>query len=267
MPELPEVEVIRRTLAPHVTGKRITEVTVGRAHLRRPLPHGFGSALTGRTIESLDRKGKFLLFHLAPAGTWLVHLGMSGSLAIRRAGAFEHDHVRVGLGGNLDLVYNDPRRFGWMNFVQTGVPPELAALGPDPFEPAFTFEVFCSCCQRRRPIRNLLTDQTAIAGIGNIYASEILFRARVRPGKASRRLSRAERRRVYEAIAQVLGEAIRLGGTSVANFRDGEGRPGFFQMRLQVYGRQGQRCLRCGCAIRRRVLAGRSAFYCPGCQR
>jgi len=215
----------------------------------------------------LERRGKFLVFRLAPAGMWLVHLGMSGSLALRHAGDPKHDHVRIRLGRGLCLFYNDPRRFGWMAVTKAGSPPELARLGPDPFDPGFTFEAFCRLCERRRPIRNLLTDQSTIAGIGNIYANEILFRAGVRPGKASWRLSQAQRRRVHEAIGQVLREAIREGGTSIANFRDGRGRPGYFQARLRVYGRQGRPCLSCGHLIRRRVLAGRSAFYCPLCQR
>ena len=267
MPELPEVETVRRTLAPRVVGRRIIRVDVRERRLRRRVASDFARRLAGRTIASVGREGKYLLFHLEGGAVWLVHLGMSGCLAVGLPPQARHSHIDVVLSDGTVLTYNDPRRFGLM-LVSVRPVPEIAALGIDPLSEQFTAEYLRQRCRgRRRPIKNLLMDQAIVAGLGNIYANEILFRAGVRPSRSSGRLRRRELAAIQTATRAVLTEAIDLGGSSISDYRDGEGRPGYFQLRLGVYGRNGQPCPRCAIPIRSRVLAGRSSFYCPACQR
>jgi formamidopyrimidine-DNA glycosylase len=222
--------------------------------------------LAGRTIVALRRRGKYLIFDLDDGAIWLIHLGMTGSLAAAGSGRERHDHVEVELRGGVRLIYNDARRFGLM-LVAVGTLPELERLGVDPLSDDFTPQYLKSICAgRRRPIKNLLMDQQLVAGLGNIYASEILFRAGVRPARSSQRLRQRELVGIREATRQVLAEAIDCGGSSISDYRDGDGRPGYFQLRLDVYDRTGEPCRRCGTKIRSRVLSGRSTFYCPRCQ-
>jgi formamidopyrimidine-DNA glycosylase len=266
MPELPEVETVRRTLRDRVVGRRIESVRVRERRLRVPVEADFDRRLTGATILDLRRVGKYLLFDLDDGAVWLVHLGMTGCLATTAAGLERHNHVAVDLSGGTTMVYNDPRRFGLMRVVR-GPAPELAALGVDPLSPEFSPESLRGMARdRRRPIKNLLMDQRCIAGLGNIYASEILFRAGVRPGRRAGGLRRLELAAVHAATRVVLEEAIRLGGSSISDYRDGEGRSGHFQMHFNVYARDGEPCRRCDARIRARVLCGRSTFYCPTCQ-
>lgn len=266
MPELPEVETIRRTLHPHVVGRMIENVHVREARLRRPVSGEFGPRLTGRTIVDLRRLGKYLVFDLDDGGLWIVHLGMSGCLAVSPAGANEHDHVDVQLSRGTRLVYNDPRRFGLM-IVDDQLPAEVRHLGVDPLGESYTPEVLGGICRgRRRPIKNTLMDQRSIAGLGNIYASEILFRAGVRPGRQSRRLRLREIQAIHAATGSVIADALRAGGSSISDYRDGEGRAGYFQLELRVYDREGEPCVSCRTAIRARTMAGRSTYYCPSCQ-
>ena len=284
MPELPEVETIRRSLL-SIIGRRIEAVEVVEPRLRRRVAENFASQLVGRLIEGIERRGKYLLFHLsgvlpeeeranrrpfAGGESLLVHLGMSGALLLQPAGTSRqlHDHVRIRLSGDVQLMYNDPRRFGLLRAGHTAEFVELGNVGPDPLAETFSAADLAALVRgRKKPVKNLLMDQRALGGIGNIYANEILFRAGIRPGRQARRLTRAEIRRLLGATRAVLRSAVRHGGSSISDYRDGSGRRGYFQLRLRVYGRAGEPCLRCRTAIRRTVHAGRSSFYCPKCQR
>ncbi len=269
MPELPEVETVRRSLLP-IVGQHIAAVEVFEPRLRRPVATDFSRRLVGQTIRSIDRRGKYLLFALSSGETLLVHLGMSGALLLQPTGTdrIAHDHVRLRLSSDGQLTYNDPRRFGLMRVGRRDDLAELRTVGPDPLSTDFAVADLAALARgRKKPVKNLLMDQRALGGIGNIYANEILFRARIRPGRQARRLSRRELERLLHATRSVLRHAIRLGGSSISDYRDGSGQPGYFQLRLQVYDRTGQRCRRCGTAVRRQVHAGRSSFYCPQCQR
>jgi formamidopyrimidine-DNA glycosylase len=269
MPELPEVETVRRSLHP-VVGRRIEAVEVAEARLRRRIGDDFASQLIGRTIATIERRGKYLLFRLSGGQCLLAHLGMSGALLVQPAGVAlrPHDHVRFQLSGGQQLTYNDPRRFGLLRVGQEDEFAEWGNVGPDPSSDAFALEQLVTLARgRKRPVKNLLMDQRALGGIGNIYANEILFHAGIRPGRQARRLTRRELTALLHATRAVLRSAIRLGGSSISDYRDSEGRPGYFQLRLRVYDRAGQPCPHCQTPIRRVVHAGRSSFYCPRCQK
>ena len=270
MPELPEVETIRRSLLPRVTGRKIEQVEVRERRLRRPIAADFEQRLAGRRIEDIARRGKYLLFAL-DAGEWLVvHLGMSGSLEVKPAadGTAPHDHVTLHLDRGGVVVFNDPRRFGLMHIVDAAGLARATNTGPDPIAEEWSGERLHALVRgRQRPIKNILMDQTLIAGIGNIYANEILHLARIRPRRRGHTLRRREVDALVGAMRTVLLDAVRLGGSSISDFRDGDGKPGYFQLHFRVYDRDGQPCHNCGTAIRRIVLVGRSSFYCPVCQR
>jgi len=269
MPELPEVETVRRSLLP-IIGRRVESVEVFEPRLRRRMANGFAGQLNGRTIETIDRRGKYLLFRLSGGETLLAHLGMSGALLLQPAGTarVEHDHVRLQLSGHQQLTFNDPRRFGLLRVGPADAFDELSNVGPDPLDDRFSLDDFVALARgRKKPVKNLLMDQRGLGGIGNIYANEILFRARIRPGRQARRLTRAELGRLFDAIRAVLGHAIQLGGSSISDYRDATGRPGYFQLQLSVYDRAGQPCPQCRTAVRHAVHAGRSSYYCPQCQR
>jgi formamidopyrimidine-DNA glycosylase len=270
MPELPEVETIRRSLAAHLIGGRITAVQVRERRLRKEIAPGFELALIGRRIEALERRGKYLLVGLDDGKTLLVHLGMSGSLTIGPAnGPFDsHDHVRLDLDSGRALTFNDPRRFGLMRLGALDEMEELHNVGDDSLALSWSAEQWRAALRGRRlPIKNLLMDQRLLAGIGNIYANEMLYRAGIRPRRRADRLKRDEIARLARAVREVLARAVRLGGSSISDFRDGNGRPGEFQIHHAVYDRAGAPCRRCGATIRKVVLSGRSSFYCPSCQR
>lgn len=269
MPELPEVETVRRSLLP-VVGRRIERVTVIEPRLRRPVAADFAAALVGRVIADVERRGKYLLLRLSGDEYLLAHLGMTGALLLQPLGTplQRHDHARFELSGDLQLTYNDPRRFGLLRSGKLGDLVELGNVGPSPLAKDFSVAQLAALARgRKRSVKSLLMDQRALGGIGNIYANEILFRAGIRPGRASRRLTRREVAALLAATRSVLHSAIRHGGSSISDYRDGEGRPGYFQLRLRVYDRAGKACLRCGTTIRRTVHAGRSSFYCPQCQK
>ena len=261
MPELPEVETVRRTLLPRVVGRAVIGVQVRETRLRRELTADFAACLTGRTIVDVRRIGKYLLFDLDDQRVWLVHLGMTGCLAAGQTGDARHDHVGVELSDGTRLTYNDPRRFGLMQIVGQA-PVEVAALGVDPLSAGYTSDYLREVCRGRvRPIKNVLMDQTMVAGLGNIYVSEILFRAAVRPSRRAGTLRRREIDAIQAATGVILAEAIQMGGSSISDYRDGEGRPGYFQLRLDVYDRTDEPCDRCGTGNRARVRSGRSSFY------
>ena len=270
MPELPEVETTRRSLLPHVSGARIAAVTVRERRLRRPIADDFASRLRGRRIDTVDRRGKYLLIALDDGRDLIVHLGMSGSLCLAPADTAPapHDHVVIGLESGPLLVFNDPRRFGLMAVGRRDELDELRRVGPDPLLEAPTAERWKAITRGRRvPIKNLIMDQRLLGGVGNIYASEALFAAGIRPRRRAASLTRAELARLGEALRATLERAVALGGSSISDYRDGNGNAGYFQIHHAVYDRDGQPCGRCQTPIKRLVLGGRSTFYCPRCQR
>jgi formamidopyrimidine-DNA glycosylase len=277
MPELPEVESLRRLLVHSVQGRTVIWARISEPRLRRTVANDFSRMIAGRTIQEVRRRAKYLLIELSGGITLLVHLGMSGSLTHRgedfRDAEFDpaHDHLRFQLDDNTALVYNDPRRFGLMKLVsseQVDSAAELRDLGPEPLGKDFNGDYLFKITRgRKTAIKNLLMDQRVVAGVGNIYACEILFQAKVRPGRAARRIAREEAQRIAHFTKAILRHAIGEGGTTFRNYRDSRGLPGRFATNLQVYGREGEQCYQCGAAIKCRVLGQRSSFYCPSCQR
>jgi formamidopyrimidine-DNA glycosylase len=270
VPELPEVETVVRGLAPELTGRRVVGVTVRETRLRGGIAPEFAHRLTGRRIDGLARRGKYLLAALDDGRVWLVHLGMTGRLTLGPASGPDerHDHVVLDLDDGRRVTYNDARRFGRVAVIEPDAVARETGEGLDPLAPIFTPEaVFALTRRRRTPIKALLMDQRRVAGIGNIYANEILFHAGIRPRRLAARLARAECGRLVRAARAVLAEAIRRGGSSISDYRDGLGRSGWFQLRHQVYDRAGEPCRRCTTPIRGRLVCGRSSFYCPRCQR
>lgn len=269
MPELPEVETVRRSLSA-IVGRSIEAVDVREPRLRRRVTMDLARLATGQRIVGLDRRGKYLLVRLSSDDVVLVHLGMSGTLVAQPAATPSalHDHVRFLLSDGWALVFNDPRRFGLLRAGRPESFAELAHIGPDPLSEEFSAALLRRLTRgRKRPVKNLLMDQRLVAGIGNIYASEILFEAGVRPSRQARRLRLAELDALVRATRKVLEEAIASGGSSISDYRDGAGQPGYFQLTFRVYDRSGEPCLRCGVSVCRSVHAGRSSFYCPHCQR
>ncbi len=270
MPELPEVETTRRGLAPSLRGRRIVAVQVRQPRLRRPVPPDLGNRVGGKTIQGIERRGKYLLFSL-DGGTLIVHLGMSGSLRlVRRATPEKHDHLILSLDDGRHLVLRDPRRFGTVLWWQGPVDehPLLRDLGVEPLEREFDADfLYRSTRSSRRPIKNLLMDQRLVAGIGNIYANEALFLAGVHPTRPADSLEREECDRLATAIKTVLARAIDEGGTTLRDFVNDRGQPGYFQLTLGVYGRAGQPCPRCHTPIQRLTLGQRATYFCHRCQK
>ncbi len=276
MPELPEVESLRRMLTRSIVGRTIVSAQVNESRLRQFLAADFPSGVSGRKIEALRRRAKYLLVDLSAGVSILAHLGMSGSLTHRDArfkpGRLDsrHDHIHLRLDDGSALVYNDPRRFGLLKLVprdELESVAELEGLGPEPLDDGWTPGYLAGKARgRRAAIKNLLMDQRVVAGIGNIYAAETLFRAGVRPGRRAGRLKRAELERIVGAATAVLREAIGGRGTTFRSYRDSRGRPGAFAARLRVYGRSGQPCYVCSASIRSTRLGQRASFYCPHCQ-
>jgi formamidopyrimidine-DNA glycosylase len=270
MPELPEVETVRRGITPLVEDCRITGVVVRDRRLRWPVPRDLAKKLIGQKIHRVSRRAKYLLFVL-DHGTLIIHLGMSGRLWVVDSNqpAIKHDHVDIELDQEKLLRFHDPRRFGAI--LWTTAEPEshklLRQLGPEPLSKEFTGAyLFEKTRGRKRRIRDVLLDSHVVAGIGNIYANEALFLAGIDPRRAAGRISRPRMDRLVTAIGEVLGAAIRAGGTTLRDFRGGDGRPGYFQQELAVYGRAGEPCPGCGTPITSAQLGGRSLFYCRHCQ-
>lgn len=267
MPELPEVETVCRTLRPHLVGRRIRRVEVRERRLRRPVVDGFEGKLAGRTIRGVRRRAKYVLIDVGDGDDWAVHLGMSGRLCVGEPPAgLTHVHVVVGLDDGQTLYYRDPRRFGLM--CLTAGEAGLGDLGVEPLGLEFDAEMLWRLRARHRRItvKSLLMDSRKIVGVGNIYANEALFEAGVRPSRRFGRVTRREIDRIANAVPTVLRRAIASGGSSLLDYRDGEGRKGGFQETFFVYDREGQPCRRCEETVRGRVVSGRSSFYCPRCQ-
>jgi formamidopyrimidine-DNA glycosylase len=292
MPELPEVETVRRGLAPVLEGRVLARVEQRRPDLRWPLPDRFAERLTGRRVESLARRSKFILAGLDPdpatgeGETWLLHLGMSGRITIAEGeathmpGVFHHaapvglhDHVIVETDRGARIVYNDARRFGAMDLWPTDrldTHPWLARLGPEPLGNAFSGPVLAEALKgRMTPVKAALLDQRVVAGLGNIYVCEALHRAGIHPRRVAGTVSRGRVERLAVAIRETLTEAIAAGGSSLRDYRHTDGELGYFQHAFRVYGREGEPCRREGCGGRvlRIVQSGRSSFYCSRCQR
>ncbi len=279
MPELPEVETVRRGLAPVLEGHRIARAQARRPDLRFPLPDGFGQRLTGRTVTAVSRRAKYLLIGLDDGATLISHLGMSGSFRIyeneqEAPPPAKHDHVIIRTDAGAEIRYHDPRRFGFMDLADDG---ELAGhallkdLGPEPLGEEFEVETLADALKgRKAPIKAALLDQKVVAGLGNIYVCEALFRAGLSPKRKASTVQGAGAKRLWAAIRDVLGGAIAAGGSSISDHRQTDGELGYFQHSFAVYGREGEACPGCDCTrggVRRIVQSGRSTFYCPTRQR
>ncbi len=273
MPELPEVETIRRGLHPLLSGRRILGVRVRERRLREPVDRSRMARLRGATVTAIRRRSKYLLVETDSGLTLVVHLGMTGSLWVSRPGrpARPHEHVVLDLDDGRELRFADPRRFGLMKVLRTSSldrHPRLRGLGPEPLDGDLTGEsLFRATRGRRVPVKNFLLDTRSIAGIGNIYACESLYRAGLHPSRAVGRIGRARWDRLAAGLEEVLREAIGAGGTTLRDFVNAEEEAGYFAIALRVYERAGKPCGRCGSLIRRIVQSGRSTYYCPRCQR
>jgi len=270
MPELPEVETTRRGVAPHVIGRRVVRVDVYDRRLRWPVPPELAKALEGSVIDGVDRRSKYLLFR-AGDGAMLVHLGMTGTLRIWRKPPPRalHDHVDITLDDGAVLRYRDPRRFGAMLWIASAANghPLLDTLGPEPFDSAFDAEYLWRITRKRRAaIKLALMDNHIVTGVGNIYANEALFRARIRPSVAAGRLSKPRLAKLVDAVRFVLDAAIAKGGSTLRDYVGSDGAAGYFQLSYFVYGRAGLPCRVCGHSIRQTRIGQRSTFHCPHCQ-
>jgi formamidopyrimidine-DNA glycosylase len=271
MPELPEVETTRRGIAPHLQGRVIRALVVRQPQLRWRIPSGLAEEVAGRRIDAVERRAKYLLLRI-DGGTLFVHLGMSGSLRLVQAGDPPglHDHVDLELASGRTLRLTDPRRFGAVLWTRDPAEehPLLRSLGPEPLGGDFQGEyLYVRARGRRAAVKPFIMDQRVVVGVGNIYANEALFRSGIDPRRAAGRISLARYRELAGAIGQVLTEAIEQGGTSLRDFVDGDGRPGYFRQHLQVYGRGGEPCIRCGSPLEQIRLGQRSTVFCPRCQR
>lgn len=272
MPELPEVETTRRGVAPHVTGRTVSAVCIRESRMRQPVPADLVDCLQGERLREVRRRAKYLLFEF-PRGTLIVHLGMSGSLRVCKPGtpAQKHDHIDLEFDREICLRLRDPRRFGLMLWT-TEDPlrhPLLAALGPEPWDSQFSSAYLAALARSRASaVKNFLMDGAVVVGVGNIYASESLHRARIHPARPARRVALARYGILVDAVRAVLDEAIRFGGTTLRDFTRDDGKPGYFRNQLRVYDRAGEACLQCGApAIHQRVIGQRMSYFCPGCQR
>jgi len=271
MPELPEVETTRRGIEPHIRGHRVTGLIVRQRQLRWPVPARLGQHLRGHPVKSVDRRGKYLLLSVG-AGTLIVHLGMSGSLRIihNDTAPGPHDHVDLLLDNGSRLRFTDPRRFGAWLWTRDAIEthPLLATLGPEPLSEMFSADYLHELSRSRKlAVKSFIMNSHVVVGVGNIYASEALFRAGIHPARAAGRISLSRYRQLADAIKSILDEAIRQGGTTLRNFVNGEGKPGYFSQSLQVYSRRDTPCPRCATPIREARIGQRSSFYCPICQR
>jgi formamidopyrimidine-DNA glycosylase len=283
MPELPEVETVRRGLEPVMTGQVIALAHVNRPDLRWPLPIGMADRLTGKTVLGLRRRSKYILADLSSGETLLIHLGMSGRMLISGApiGAFhhhhpapaKHDHVVLDMAHGARITFNDARRFGAMDLLATDAGdahPLLSSIGPEPLGNAFSESYLAARLKGRlTPIKSALLDQRVVAGLGNIYVAEVLFRAGINPKRLAGDISARKVASLVPLIREVLSEAITAGGSSLRDYRQTDGELGYFQHTFRVYGREGADCPTEGCkgTIARIVQSGRSSFYCPRCQR
>jgi formamidopyrimidine-DNA glycosylase len=271
MPELPEVETIKRALAHRLAGRRFASITQRRLDLRFPLPADFGTRLTGRRIEAFRRRAKYILADLDDGQSLLLHLGMSGRLVLDGPPGGAHEHLTFAFDDGSVLRFVDPRRFGMLDLwptVALAQHPRLCGLGLEPLGIGFDGPAIASALLgRRSPLKIALMDQRIVVGVGNIYASESLFRARLSPRRIAGYLRPAQARRLAEAIRAVLEDAIGAGGSSLRDYVQADGELGVFQDRFAVYGREGVPCPLCARPIRKMVQGSRATYFCSGCQR
>lgn len=283
MPELPEVETVRRGLAPVMEGVKIAKAEVNRPDLRWPFPDGMADRLTGKTVLGLRRRSKYILADLDSGETLLVHLGMSGRMTISghmvgdfhhpHPAAAKHDHVVFHMEGGARITFNDARRFGAMDLMQTGSEAEfwlIRDLGPEPLGNTFDEDYLVARLKgRNMPIKSALLDQRVVSGLGNIYVCEVLFRAGIHPARKAGDISAKRIRSLVPLIRDVLNDAIAAGGSSLKDYRQADGELGYFQHSFAVYDQAGNPCSTDGCQkeITRIVQSGRSSFFCPQCQR
>jgi formamidopyrimidine-DNA glycosylase len=271
VPELPEVETTRRGIAPHARRRRILQLAVYEARLRWPIAGDLPRQVAGQRIEHVRRRAKYLLIGLEGGGSLLVHLGMSGNLRCVPAGTqrLKHDHFDLLLDSGVALRFNDPRRFGSLLYAvgNPNLHPLLKDLAPEPLSAAFDGEYLWRVTRGRRvSIKALLMNSHLVVGVGNIYASEALFRACIRPQRKGRSLTKPEAARLARAVRTVLKLAIKAGGTTLRDYRGADGAPGYFRQRLYVYERKGQPCRRCRTPVKALTQGARSTYYCPTCQ-
>lgn len=270
MPELPEVETTLRGIEPYLHKQVLSDVVVRNASLRWPVPLAELGKLVGSRVLRLERRAKYILIH-TEAGTMLLHLGMSGSLSVvdKDAPHGKHDHVDLLINDSKIVRFNDPRRFGCCLVLQQPVLEHklLRSLGPEPLSDDFDGEyLFRQSRGRSLAVKNFIMDGKIVVGVGNIYASESLYEAGVRPSMAAKRVSRARYQSLAKEIKEVLAKAIKAGGTTLSDFTQADGKPGYFRHELQVYGRAGQACLECGSTIKSQIIGQRNTFYCSHCQ-
>jgi formamidopyrimidine-DNA glycosylase len=270
VPELPEVETTRRGIEPHVVGRRIHRVMIHDRRLRWPVDLTLAAALAGSAIHRAGRRAKYLLLE-TDAGTLILHLGMSGSLRVLPVTAprLAHDHVDIELDSGQTLRFNDPRRFGSLMLTteNPALHPLLKSLAPEPLEDGFDTEYLWKVTRRRSvAIKQLVMNARLVVGVGNIYASEALFRARIRPRRQARSLTRAECARLVRAIKATLAMAVKVGGTTLRDYVGADGNPGYFSQKLYVYERAGKPCRVCRKPVKQFTQGGRSTYWCPSCQ-
>lgn len=271
MPELPEVETSRRGIDPHICGQTIARIVVRQSQLRWPVSPQITSLMPGQTVLSTSRRGKYILIKTT-AGHIIIHLGMSGSVRILDPAepAGKHDHIDIVFAHGVMLRYTDPRRFGcilWSDGV-IGEHPLLASLGPEPLSDSFdTRYLYQRSRGRKTPIKSFIMDSHIVVGVGNIYANEALFMAGIRPLADAGSVSRVRMARLVACIRQVIAHAITVGGTTLRDFVGGDGKPGYFQQSLLVYGRGGEPCKQCGGILQEVRLSARSTVFCKRCQR
>lgn len=271
MPELPEVETTLRAIRPVMEGRRVQQMVLRRRDLRWPVSVELPDILAGQTVEAVRRRAKYILASTA-GGTLIIHLGMSGSIRILQADRppGPHDHVDLVMQGGVRLRYTDPRRFG--AWLWTSDAPEshslLRALGPEPWDASLTpAHLHALALGRKAPLKSFIMDNGVLVGVGNIYASEALFRAGIHPARAAGRLSVERWALLLAEIRKVLEAAIASGGSTLKDFTSGDGKPGYFAQTLQVYGRGGLPCMACSATLREIRIGGRASVYCPCCQR
>ena len=283
MPELPEVETVRRGLAPVMEGQVIAQAQVNRPDLRWPFPPLMAERLTGRRVMALRRRSKYILADLDSGETLLIHLGMSGRMLVSgdplgrfvhdHPAAEKHDHVVLDMANGARITFNDPRRFGAMDLLDTATAENhklLAVIGPEPLGNDFNEPYLVAALKgRNTPVKSALLDQRIVAGLGNIYVCEALFRARISPRRKAGQIAAARVAGMVPIIRQVLAEAIEAGGSSLRDFRQADGELGYFQHSFRVYDREDAPCPTPGCdgTVRRIVQSGRSSYYCPRCQK
>jgi formamidopyrimidine-DNA glycosylase len=279
MPELPEVETVRRGLGSAIANANVVGVVVRDRRLRWPIPKTFERDLIGCEILRIERRSKYLLFRLRARDdktekTLLAHLGMTGSFVVidskQLPSLKAHDHVDIALSNGLTLRYNDPRRFGSMHVFEgdDATQPLLAHLGPEPLTDAFNADYLFEHTRRRPgPIKQAIMDNTLVVGVGNIYANESLFRAGIHPNRAANRISKPRYESLVREIKAVLSEAIKAGGSTLRDYVNANGEPGYFQLNYFVYGRDGEPCKHCGTILKLMRHGGRATVYCTRCQR